>query len=147
MISDAAEAAAGRINTLFAEVLGVPLRDRKEALAALDRIRADNSHTLRPFLPARYDAAFAQASEIVAQAFGEDGQAILIADERPPLLLYSMRDYNLVAHRARFFAIPQSLGPIDLQREDVSGMPGVLTAANLQQLEAQLELAIKATLQ
>ena len=39
-----------------------------------------------------------------------------------------MGHYNLVAHSGHFFAIPQSLGPIDLEREDVSGKPGVMIA-------------------
>ena len=62
----------------------------------------------------------------------------MIEDRHPPLLLYSTGHYNLVAHGGRFFAIPQSLGPIDLEREDVSGRAGVMIGSDLQQLERRL---------
>ena len=75
---------------------------------------------------------------MIRNAFGDEGRPALIEDRHPPLLLYSMGHYNLVAYRGRFFAIPQSLGPIDLEREDVSGKPGVMVASDLQPLEQRL---------
>lgn len=142
MISDAAEESAARMNNLFANVLAMRCENEKETQAQLSAIKADHASTLRPYLPARYDAAFAEATALIGSAFAGGGEPALIEDRQPPLLLYSKASYNLVAHNGRFFAIPQSLGPIDLEREDVSGKPGVLAAPDLQRLEVSLETAL-----
>jgi hypothetical protein len=137
LIFDAAEESAARINGVFHEVLCMPCESEQQTLAQISCIRSDNMSTLRPHLPARYDAAFAQAQDAVRNAFGAD-EVGRITDRRPPLLLYSIGHYNLVAHRGQFFAIPQSLGPIDLEREDVIGKPGAMVATDLHDLEARL---------
>lgn len=80
----------------------------------------------------------------VDPASNGDGPA-LVEDRHPPLLLYSRGRYNLVAHDGRFVAIPQSIGPIDPEREDVSAKPGVLMAPDLHRLEAQLETMLGPT--
>jgi hypothetical protein len=115
----------------------------QETLAQLSRLRADNLETLRPWLPARYDAAFSQAEDMVRGAFAGGGKPSCIEIRQPPLLLYSIGCYNLVAHRGQFFAVPQALGPIDLEREDVSGRPGVMVAPDLRDLETRLGAALE----
>jgi hypothetical protein len=79
---------------------------------------------------------------VVKRAFEGREMADLISERRPPLLLYSLGNYNLVAYGRRFLAIPQSLGPIDLERENVIGRLGVMVAADLQTLEAGLRVAL-----
>jgi hypothetical protein len=138
MISDAAEEAAARINKLFDEVLAMRCETEDETLTQLDHIKVENRNSLRPYLPARYDAAFSQAADMIKTAFAGEVQPRLIEDRRPPLLLYSIGRHNLVAFSGHFFAIPQALGPIDLEREDVSKKPGVIVATDLQRLEAGL---------
>jgi len=147
MISDAAEESAARMNALFENVLAMQYDNERETQTQLRGIKADHASTLRPYLPARYDAAFSEAAATIASAFARGSGRALIEDSRPPLLLYSNGSYNLVAHNGCFFAIPQSLGPIDLEREDVSGKPGVLVAADLQRLEARLEAVLNSTLE
>jgi hypothetical protein len=144
VISDAAEASTARINALLDGSLAMRCQSEQETRAQLDRLRADNTGALRPHLPARYDAAFSDAAELVANAFAGGESRVLTEFGQPPLLLYSMAHYNLVAHRGRFFAIPQSLGPIDLQHEDVSEKPGVMVAADLQSLETRLGATLEA---
>jgi hypothetical protein len=125
---------------VYNQLLAMACESLAETLAQLNRMYTDNMETLRPYLPARYDAAFSQAADMVRDAFA-DGRAYDIEVRRPPLLLYSIGCHNLVAHRGQFFAVPQSLGPIDLEQEDVTGRPGVMVAANLQELEARLDAA------
>ena len=84
---------------------------------------------------------------MIRNAFAGQGRPALIEERRPPLLLYSMGPYNLVAHCGRYFAIPQSLGPVDLEQEDVSIRPGVMVATDLQHLEARLGAATEAVAQ
>ena len=63
MISDAAEESTARMNRLFDEILAMTCEDEQQTQAQLSRIRTDNMSTLRPYLPARYDAAFSQAAD------------------------------------------------------------------------------------
>ena len=144
MISDAAEESAARMNKLFDEILAMTCDDEQETQAQLSRMRTDNASTLRSHLPARYDAAFDQAADLVTNAFAGHDRPVSIEERHPPLLLYSAGQYNLVAHCGRFFAIPQSLGPIDLEHEDVSGRAGVMVAPDLQHLETRLSAALEA---
>jgi Sulfotransferase domain len=144
MISDAAEESAARMNKLFDNVLAVGCDNEREMLAELGGIKVNHAGTLRPYLPARYDAAFAEAAAMITNAFAGGGGPAPIEERRPPLLLYSSGGYNLVAHQGRFFCIPQSLGPIDLEREDVTAKPGVLVAPDLQRLESRLGSALGA---
>jgi hypothetical protein len=141
-ISDAAEESAARMNKLFDHILAMPCENEPDTQAQLSSVKADHASTLRPYLPARYDAAFAQAAAMITNAFARGDGPALVEDRRPPLLLYSRGRYNLVAHDGRFVAIPQSIGPIDLEREDVSAKPGVLMAPDLHRLEAQLETVL-----
>jgi hypothetical protein len=144
MISDAAEESTARMNKLFNELLAMNCEAEEQALLELGQIRSENTSTLRPHLPTRYDAAFTQAANMVRNAFTRDGGPALLEERRPPLLLYSMGRYNLVAYCGRYFGIPQSLGPVDLEREDVSGRPGVVVASDLQGLEGRLGVMAEA---
>ena len=147
IISDAAEASTARMNKLFVQLLAMPCKDAQETWTQLNGLRTDNMSTLRPYLPARYDTAFAQAADMIRSAFAGDNEVPLIDIPQPPLLLYTIGRYNLVAHRGRFFALPQSLGPIDLEREEVNGKPGVIVAADLQELDTRLSMETKASVQ
>jgi hypothetical protein len=140
-ISDTAEAAAARLNGLFEESLAAPCHGEQEALTHIGRVRDHHSASLRAYMPARYDACFSEAHSLIKQAFGAR-DSVTLPDGRPPLLLYSIGPYNLVAHAGRFLGIPQSLGPIDLQREEVAGRPGVVVATELKDLEIQVNAVI-----
>jgi hypothetical protein len=138
-ISDAAEAAAARLNLALEELLSTPCESEPEALVHIERLQANHMAPLRPHMPARYDAFFADAERLIKAAFQEgETSAAALPDRRPPKLLYSIGRYNLVAHAGRFLGIPQSLGPIDLEREDVVGRPEVVVAAELASLEARV---------
>lgn len=89
MVSDAAEESAARINKLFDDVLAMRCENERQTTAELDRIRIDNADALRPYLPSRYDAAFAQAALAVGQAFR--------ADEKPAPRW--RRFYNMLSYR------------------------------------------------
>jgi hypothetical protein len=138
-ISDVAEAAAARLNGLFEQLLRIPCSCEEATLAHLRRLRDDHAASVRVHLPARYDAWFVEAEALVREAFQVDGFVATLSDRRAPLLLYSMGTYNLVAHAGRFLGIPQALGPIDLEREQVTGRAGVLITDSLQELEGRLQ--------
>lgn len=141
-ISDAAEAAAARLNRLFEGLLAAQYTD--EALVQCTRTNLANAHrgSLRPHLPARYDATFAEAAALVTESF-RAAQALGAKprppNRRPPLLLHDRSGINIVAHAGRFLALPQSLDPIDLDKEGVEGRPGVFVSDSLSVVEAELE--------
>jgi hypothetical protein len=140
-ISDAAEAAAGRLNRLFEDLLARRYDDPDMARRSLDSLAAAHRAALRPHLPARYDATFAEAAAMVTETFpaGADRAATpRPPDRRPPQLLYSRGGINIVAHHGRFLALPQSLGPIDLDQESVEGRPGVVISDSLAVVEADV---------
>jgi glycosyltransferase involved in cell wall biosynthesis len=55
-------------------------------------------------------------------------------DDGQPHLVFSEHSYNFVSFQARIFALPQSLGPIDLAAEDVGQKAGVFIGTDLQAL-------------
>ena len=56
----------------------------------------------------------------------------------PPRLLYQAGRWNVVAFRGRFFGVPTSMGPVDLEQADVEKMPGLLQARSHDELRAQI---------
>lgn len=141
-ISDAAEAAAGRLNRLFEDLLAARCDSVDAASDSLRALAAAHAGGLRGHLPARYDATFAEAQGVVAETFRSATGCQLAPrppDRRPPRLLYSREGINVVAHRGRFLALPQALGPIDLERENPEGRSGVLIEDDLARIEAAVE--------
>lgn len=144
-ISDAAEGSVARLNRLFEGLL----EHRFDSPAAAERSLGDlalaHAAALRPHLPARYDATFDEALALVRQTFaanGPDGPP-RPPDRRPPRLLYARGGVNIVAHRGRFLALPQALGPIDLERENPEGRSGVLIHHDLALIEAAVEQRVE----
>jgi hypothetical protein len=67
---------------------------------------------------------------------GADGKSVVApappsASISEPVLLRSIGTTNIVAFGGMYYAIPQNLGPIDLNRETVIGRPGVQVADSL----------------
>ena len=56
----------------------------------------------------------------------------------PPRLLYQAGNWNVVAFKGRFFGVPTSMGPVDLEQADVEKMPGLLQAQSHDELRAQI---------
>lgn len=144
-IADAAEAAAARFNRLLEDVLGLALGSRGEAEASLHGLRQRHAASLRPHLPKRYDAAFAAAQALIAES-AETADGVSAPDQRPPLLVGSRDGYNFVAYRGKVVRLPQALGPIDLEREDPTGRPGVAVLDGPQALETLLGDGVEAVL-
>jgi len=46
--------------------------------------------------------------------------------------------YNIVGWLGEYYAVPQSLGPVKLTEEDVSGLPGVVISSSLDALGKEL---------
>jgi hypothetical protein len=59
-----------------------------------------------------------------------------------PVLLQTVGHVNIVAYAGRYYALPQSLGPVDLQTETVALRPGVLIGDQLDDLLSQLNAPV-----
>jgi hypothetical protein len=59
--------------------------------------------------------------------------------------MISENGYNFVCHAGRIYALPQSLGPIDVTSEEVSEKPGVIVGDDLRATRRQVALHIIAT--
>ena len=57
----------------------------------------------------------------------------------PPRLVYSEYAYNFVAFDNRFFAVPQTLGPIDISSQSVIDLPGVFISRQLDDVLRRVE--------
>jgi hypothetical protein len=71
---------------------------------------------------------------LVKNAEIEDSRPILI--EQGVGFLFWKK--NFVRYRGLYYSIPQSLGSVDLMKDDVAGMDGVVTAPTLESLKAKL---------
>jgi hypothetical protein len=77
------------------------------------------------------------AGDDLAQALAQLERS-LVKDAAPPRLIASEEGINIVSFAGRYLAIPQALGPMDLVSQDVSVLPGVITASSLESLRAAL---------
>lgn len=50
----------------------------------------------------------------------------------PPMLIGSEQSCNVVAYRGKYYALPHSLGALDLEHEQVDGLPGVFIAEDME---------------
>lgn len=120
-IWDIAEAACGRINGLLETFLSLSWKTPEEAHANLAKLQSGltwpgGGNDL-------LDRAFAEARQEVTRHLS--GQSASAPSGEPPRLVSSERGYNVVAYRGLFFGLPQSLGELHLDRDDVSQLPGV----------------------
>jgi hypothetical protein len=56
----------------------------------------------------------------------------------PPALIESDRGYNIVHFQGQYIGLPQRLGPVNLEAEDVAGCHGVFFAATLEEARQRL---------
>lgn len=69
-----------------------------------------------------------------AQGCREQGDAVPTAPDvaaAEPTLVQIVGAINIVKYRGMYYALPQSLGTIDLHKEAVIGRPGVRVAGSL----------------
>jgi adenylyl-sulfate kinase len=55
----------------------------------------------------------------------------IISEERVPRLADSYKKYNIVRMKGRYYGVPQSLGPLDLQSANLSSFPQILSGQTI----------------
>jgi hypothetical protein len=145
-IWDAAEQACGELNALLEGYVAESAGRGDDALhGLLDTLQADHRAALGTANGLAYDQAFAQARAclparaapafpaacLTARSNATSPLARLAAGAaRPPRLVASELSCNVVEYSGRFYGLPHALGPLDLVRQDVAQLPGVLVSTD-----------------
>ncbi|MDH5763318.1 MAG: hypothetical protein OEZ51_10070 [Nitrospinota bacterium] len=58
-------------------------------------------------------------------------------------LVDSVFHYNIVKHMGRFYALPQALGPVDLNKKEEREHPDILVADTMDEIKKSIELQLK----
>jgi Sulfotransferase domain len=136
---EAAEAAAGELNTVFAAVLIGCYETEDEARRSLAAIH----HAAGPIarrMPKACEAMEAHIAAVVNTAFASGaGNRPVVDPAAPPRLVYTWRDYNVVSYLGQFSAIPHAAGQLDLSTRRPETIEGALVAGSLNQLYGQLD--------
>jgi hypothetical protein len=62
------------------------------------------------------------------------------------LVQANYRDYNIVRFNGSFWGLPQCLGPLDLERENVTLREGVIIAGSVEAVRAKVDDRVPANL-
>lgn len=94
-------------------------------------------------LRTRYSEIFSEwLGERAASMFSEAIQCKPL--EAPPRLAGSESGYNIVAYAGIYYAVPQSLGPMDFGQLDISALPaGILTARSFDDAQRAIAKAVE----
>jgi hypothetical protein len=65
------------------------------------------------------------------------------AVDQPPLLIGSYQGYNIVYYRGQFYGVPQSLGPLDLSKEEDRKHKEIVISKDRKALEQLIDKEIK----
>jgi hypothetical protein len=151
-IWDCAEQACGELNALIGDYLASSTGLEGKALdKLLERLQKEHRPTLGRAMGERYTAAFQNARARVKHGEALHGAIMKarslagkvkrragrlvsrVAPPRatntpvePPRLVVTEAACNVVEYRGRFYALPHALGPVELDKQDVEGMSGVL---------------------
>jgi hypothetical protein len=117
---DAVDAAACRLNRIFAAAAAGGYETRTEALASLDTITAA-AGDIAPCMPKAHVAMTPALTGLVDAAFTHG-----IADDTPPQLIRSIGHHNIVRWRNKYFRIPQALGSFELDKANLDDLPGLI---------------------
>lgn len=123
---EAADAATRRVNAALCAVLEEDWTEESGAYAAMARVRDAISPHFEGRMPRAFEALFPTMGADVGIWCRSANQGIHVDPRKPPALIRAMGNTNLVSFRGRFFAIPQSAGPLDLASQPVDHIPGVL---------------------
>ena len=101
------------------------------------RIRIDGRNGTLPWA-----GAFSAEDQLLVSIpdYGQRaGSAEENADSTPRLVQANYRDYNIVRFNGSFWGLPQCLGPLDLERENVTLREGVIIAGSVEAVRAKVD--------
>jgi MoaA/NifB/PqqE/SkfB family radical SAM enzyme len=91
------------------------------------------------------DLNFARSlDELVARLGGPGSEAPPPAVDLVPILVDSVENYNIVRYGGRFIGIPQSAGPFEVDKVDLSAIDGIVMALELAEVKRLIAGALAA---
>ncbi len=155
-IWDCAEQACGELNALINDYLDSSKGLEGEAICKLlERLKTEHRTTLGSAMGERYTAAFEEACARVrhgetrhgaivkarrlagaakcrvARLFGRTTSAgVTGVTVEPPRLVTAEAACNVVEYMGNYYALPHALGPVELEKQQVEKLPGVLVTGN-----------------
>jgi len=150
-IWDVAETAAGQINELISDFLSGEYSERNTALRSLRWLRQKHEMELGGEMGQGYGEAFSAAEAVVEAAFrlpGAEGDLstvysppVFICNQDEPHLVRSFHNYNIVYYQGLYFGLPQRLGDVRLERDDILNVPGILKSNTMEEITASVQAA------
>lgn len=132
-VSDVAEAACGQFNEAF------PIWLEAARHNCFDE---DMVHRLSSAMSSLYDneQGLSLFRDAMIRVSSETG-ALQVAEPASPVLMESRGTTNIVHFRGRYYAVPQSLGPVDFSQPDLSAISFAGIANSLPELVSMMENA------
>jgi hypothetical protein len=149
-IWDCAEQACSEVNALLQDYLDASKgKNKRDLVKLLDRLQREHQLSLGMALGKHYTSAFMQARDRVKHGDAVDstystGNLFTLINRKlnragelfnntrtteataRPRLIASDTACNVVEYRGQYYALPHALGPVELDRQDVSRLHGVL---------------------
>ncbi len=134
----AAEEATGTLNAFFLDFLQGEYERNETARNHLDRLFQAHERGLGSFLGPVYWDASARARDMISGFFQSERETPEKGFGADPVLVKTLADYNIVFYRGKYYGLPHGLGEVRLEREDVTGRPGVVQSSSLQEVTASI---------
>jgi hypothetical protein len=130
---DAAESACEKINRALGQWYKHDAAHHKDKKRVLEGMAVE--------LDPLFDDPMALSTMLGAMGRDDLGQGIGVVDcsSEEPILLKSTGTTNIIFYRGHYYALPQSLGPINFHIQNVSDMAGVLVTSNMNDLILSLK--------
>ena len=130
---DAAESACEKINRALGQWYKHDAAHHKDRKRVLEGMAVE--------LDPLFDDPMALSTMLGAMGRDDLGQGTGVVDRSSdePILLKSTGTTNIIFYRGHYYALPQSLGPINFHIQNVSDMAGVLVTSNMNDLILSLK--------
>ena len=139
---EAADAAAGELNSVLEQLVAANYSSEDDALACVEAAIGAAAPIARR-MPKSVAAMADELRAAVRQAFADSSvTARFVDDHAPPLLIRAWGEYNVVSYRGRFSAIPLAAGAQDLTRRDPHTIPGAIVRDSYEALWLTLRASV-----
>ncbi|OQW30839.1 MAG: hypothetical protein A4E19_08815 [Nitrospira sp. SG-bin1] len=108
---------------------GIPHR-----LGCLEVDKTDFSTIPNVIVEGRFSSALARVRNADSESRRNHAKVTL----KPPQLVFSEGDYNIVAYDGKYFGIPHRLGPLEVDKTDFSTIPDVVVEAECEAVLARV---------
>jgi len=142
---DAAERATRELNDFVRDYLEAAPAGHADILPALHSLRQRHENGLGASEPVRFNAAFRAAESeargaplhrrlvsLARRTLGRLRRRETPAAPETPRIVESLNGYDIAFYKGVYYGLPQSLGPVQLERHEARRLPGVIDGTTLE---------------